>query len=43
MSPVDGIGQVKGIELMVKCELPRRYIAVELTPLEVLKEDLRAL
>lgn len=29
MSPVDGIGQVKGIELMVKCELPRRYIAVD--------------
>lgn len=29
MSLVDGIGQVKGIELMVKCELPRRYIAVD--------------
>lgn len=29
MSPVDGIGQVKGIELMVKCELPRKYIAVD--------------
>lgn len=29
MSPVDGIGQVKGIELMVKCELPKMYIAVD--------------
>lgn len=30
MSPVDGIGQLKGIESMVKCELP----ASQLTPLE---------
>lgn len=29
MSLVGGIGQVKGIELMVKCELPKMYIAVD--------------
>lgn len=38
MSLVDGIGQVKGIELMVKYELPTVGGTSQLTPLEVLKE-----